>query len=192
MTQPPLPIRPDLKSCWLLDPNITFLNHGSFGAVPRLRDRRPGRVAAADRGGADRGLARRGTELIADAKRPSARGWGWRPDDFGLVTNATEGVNAVLRSLDLAPGDELLTTTHVYNAVRQAMQYAAGRAGATYREVDVPLPVSPADADRGRRPRRAWRRAPGCSSSTTSPRRRPSSSRSSGSWPGAPRRAWTC
>src|SRR5256885_4488974 len=64
-----------------------------------------------------------------------------RPDDFGLVTNATEGVNAVLRSLDFRPGDELLTTTHVYNAVRQAMKYVAARNGAVYREVDVPLPV---------------------------------------------------
>src|SRR5256885_8177677 len=65
-----------------------------------------------------------------------------RPDDFGLVTNATEGVNAVLRSLDFRPGEELLTTTHVYNAVRQAMKYVAGRSGAVYREVAVPLPVA--------------------------------------------------
>src|SRR5918998_934001 len=66
---------------------------------------------------------------------------GMRPDDFGLVTNATEGVNAVLRSLELRPGDELVTTSHVYNAVRQAMRYVAGRCGATYREIDLPLPV---------------------------------------------------
>jgi isopenicillin-N epimerase len=51
-------------------------------------------------------------------------------------------VNAVLRSLTLRPGDELLTTTHVYNAVRQAMRYVAGRTGAVYREVDLPLPAA--------------------------------------------------
>jgi isopenicillin-N epimerase len=57
------------------------------------------------------------------------------------VTNASEGINAVLRSLELRPADELVATTHVYNAVRQAMRYAASRAGAAYREVDVPLPA---------------------------------------------------
>jgi isopenicillin-N epimerase len=87
-------------------------------------------------------LARRGDELISAAKGAAGRWLGMRPEDFGLVTNATDGVNAVLRSVTLRPGDELLTTSHVYNAVRQAMKYVAGRAGATYREVDVPLPVS--------------------------------------------------
>ena len=64
--------------------------------------------------------------------------------DFGFVTNATEGVNAVLRSMPLRPEDELVTTNHVYHAVRQAMKYAAGRTGAGYREIDVPLPVESA------------------------------------------------
>ena len=69
-----------------------------------------------------------------------------RPGDFGLVTNATEGVNAVLHSLRFTAGDELLTTTHVYNAVRQAMKFTCARSGAGYREVDLPATVrSPAD-----------------------------------------------
>ena len=71
-------------------------------------------------------LARRGPELLAAAKRAVGSWLGMREEDFGFVTNATEGVNAVLRSLDLRPGDELLTTTHVYHAVRQAMRYVAG------------------------------------------------------------------
>ena len=68
-----------------------------------------------------------------------------RPEDFGFVGNATDGVNAVLRSMDLRAGDELLTTDHVYHAIRQAMRYVAGRAGATVRELPVPLPVESAD-----------------------------------------------
>jgi isopenicillin-N epimerase len=142
---PPAPFRAGIESEWLLEEGVDFLNHGSFGAVPRAvfdeqaewRRRVEARPVET--------LARRGDELIGVAKA-AVGGWlGMRPGDFGLVTNATEGVNAVLRSLDLKPGDELLTTTHVYNAVRQATKYVAGRAGGVYREVDVPLPVTGPD-----------------------------------------------
>ena len=139
---PPAPFRPGIESQWLLEEGVDFLNHGSFGAVPRAvfdeqtdwRRRVEARPVET--------LARRGDELIGFAKTAVGEWLGMRPEDFGLVTNATEGVNAVLRSLDLKPGDELLTTTHVYNAVRQAMKYVAGRSGGTYREIDVPLPVA--------------------------------------------------
>jgi isopenicillin-N epimerase len=67
-----------------------------------------------------------------------------RPEDFGFVTNATGGINAVLRSLRLDPGDELVTTTHVYNAIRQTMKFVAQRQGGTVHEVHVPLPVQSA------------------------------------------------
>lgn len=140
--QPPAPLRDGLRREWLLDERVTFLNHGSFGAAPR-------RVLEAQAEWRRRieaepveVLARRGPDLLADVKR-AVGGWlGMGEADFGFVTNATEGINAVLRSLDLMPGDELLTTTHVYNAVRQAMRYVAGRTGATCREVDVPVPVA--------------------------------------------------
>ncbi|MCA9292164.1 MAG: aminotransferase class V-fold PLP-dependent enzyme [Phycisphaerales bacterium] len=145
LDSPPEPLAADLASRWLLDPAITFLNHGSFGAVPRdvfdahtaLRleiERHP--VECIDRQRHERLLAAR-----------SAVGAfiGARPEDLGFVTNATGGVNAVLRSLALAPGDELLTTTHVYNAVRQTMRHIADVHGAGYREVHVPLPVRSAD-----------------------------------------------
>jgi isopenicillin-N epimerase len=138
---PPQPFRPGIAREWMLEEGVDFLNHGSFGAVPRVvfdeqtewRRRVEARPVET--------LARRGDELIGAAKQAAGAWLGMRPDDFGLVTNATEGVNAVLRSLTLRPGDELLTTTHVYNAVRQAMKYVGGRAGATYREVEVPLPL---------------------------------------------------
>ena len=139
---PPAPFRPGIAAEWMLEEHVDFLNHGSFGAVPRAvfdhqtewRRRVEARPVET--------LARRGDELTRSAKDAVGEWLGMQPDDFGLVTNATEGVNAVLRSLELRPGDELVTTTHVYNAVRQAMRYVAGRAGAVYREVEVPLPVS--------------------------------------------------
>lgn len=128
----------------MLEPGVDYLNHGSFGAVPRVvfdeqtEWRRRLEAAPVEV------IARRRPGLIDDAKRPVGRWLGMRPENFGLVTNATEGVNAVLRSLTFDRGDELLTTSHVYNAVRQAMRYVAGRSGAAYREVDVPLPVTSA------------------------------------------------
>ncbi|MDB5295708.1 MAG: Aminotransferase, partial [Phycisphaerales bacterium] len=142
---PPSPLESDLRSHWQLAPGVTFLNHGSFGAVPRA-------VAAAQDGWRRRVeaepvemLGRRWPALVAAAREPVAAFLGVAPSDLGFVSNATEGVNCVLRSLALSSDDELLTTTHVYHAVRQAMKFVCARSGATYREVDVPLPVGPAD-----------------------------------------------
>ena len=140
--QPPAPLREGLKGEWHLDARITFLNHGSFGAVPRRVLEEQAEWRRRIEAEPIELLARRGLELLAVAKR-AVGGWlGMREADFGFVTNATEGVNAVLRSLDLKPGDELLTTSHVYHAVRQAMRYVAGRTGASCREVEVPVPVA--------------------------------------------------
>jgi isopenicillin-N epimerase len=126
----------------MLQPDVTFLNHGSFGALPRAvfdeQERWRRRIEAEP----IELLGRRHPEMIEAAKRPLAELVRARPEEIGLVTNATEGVNAVLGSVRLRAGDELLTTTHVYNAVRMAMRSAAGRAGATYREVDVRTPVT--------------------------------------------------
>jgi isopenicillin-N epimerase len=125
----------------MLEEGVDFLNHGSFGAVPRVvfeaqtEWRRKIEAAPVEV------IARRRLELIDAAKEQVGRWLGMKPDDFGLVTNASEGVNAVLHSLRFSPGDELLTTNHVYNAVRQAMKFTCARSGAGYREVQVPMPV---------------------------------------------------
>lgn len=139
--QPPSPIRADLKSEWLLEPKVTFLNHGSFGAVPKCVFVEQTRWRLRIEAEPVEFLGRRAASLLADARKPIGDWLGMNPDDFGFVTNATEGVNAVLQSVPLRPEDELLTTNHVYHAVRQAMKHAARRAGASYREIDIPLPV---------------------------------------------------
>ena len=143
--RPPEPIAKDLASQWMLKPGLTFLNHGSFGAMPRAvldeQEQWRRRIEAEP----VEIIARRWPRLLDGVKQSVGALLGMRPEDFGLVTNATEGINAVLRSLELRPGDELLTTDHVYNAVRQAMKFAAGRSGGSYREVAVPMPVLSAD-----------------------------------------------
>jgi isopenicillin-N epimerase len=140
--EPPKPIAPGLRDQFFLDPNLTFLNHGSFGSVPRPvfevhNDwRRRIEIDPIDL------IVRQRPQLLEASKQAVAQFLGMNANDFGLVTNATEGINCVLRSLDFSPGDELLTTSHVYNAVRQAMKYVCRRSGAAYRELDIPLPVA--------------------------------------------------
>jgi isopenicillin-N epimerase len=133
-----------MKEHWLLDPNVTFLNHGSFGATPRavlavqaaLREeleREPVRF-----------LARELEPRIDAARAVLAEFLGAAPDDVAFVPNATAGVNAVLRSLDLDEHDELLVTSHEYNASRNALDFAAGLNTAKVVPVEIPFPIDSA------------------------------------------------
>lgn len=130
---------------WSLDADVAFLNHGSFGACPipvleaqtRLRDR-------LERGPVQF-LLRELDELATSARAETAAFVGVDRDDLVFVPNATTGVNTILRSLSFEPGDELLTTSHEYNACRNAMDFVAARAGARVVAVDVPFPVGSSD-----------------------------------------------
>lgn len=138
---PPTPLAAELRPLWQLRPDITFLNHGSFGAVPSavaaIADDWRRRIEAEP----IEMLGRRWRSLIDAAIAPVAAFLGADAASLGFVTNATEGVNCVLRSQRLSAGDEIVTTNHVYHAVRQAMKYTAKQSGASYREISVPLPV---------------------------------------------------
>jgi len=133
------PHPPDLE--WALDPSITFLNHGSFGACPlpvldaQASWRR--RMEAEPVGF----LARELEGLLAVARAELAEFVGAGPDDLAFVRNATTGVNTVLRSLRFAPGDELLVTDHAYNASINALRHAAARDGARVVFARLPFPV---------------------------------------------------
>jgi isopenicillin-N epimerase len=130
---------------WLLDPAVDFLNHGSFGATPRLVLE----AQAAWRDAMEREPVRfmvEAFEPALDAARAALAAFvGADADDLAFVTSATAGCNTVLRSLEVAPGDELLTTDHAYNAVRNAMQHVADRAGAQVVTVELPFPPAGPD-----------------------------------------------
>jgi isopenicillin-N epimerase len=138
---PPAPLLPNLRDQFMLAPSLKLLNHGSFGAVPRVVFDEHTLWRTRIENDPVEILARQSPKLIDAAKSAAGNSLGMNPADFGLVTNATEGINCVLRSRQFNSGDELLTTNHVYNAVRQAMKYVAQRAGAAYREIDILTPL---------------------------------------------------
>ncbi|MCB9546109.1 MAG: aminotransferase class V-fold PLP-dependent enzyme [Myxococcales bacterium] len=134
-----------LKDHWTLDPKTRFLNHGSFGACPRV-------VLDAQRRWQDQ-MERQPvrffmTELppLLDAARARVAALVDAPaEDLAFVTNATTGVNTVLRALRLGPGDALLATDHTYQACRRSLEFIAAQTGAALQIVAIPFPGTTAD-----------------------------------------------
>ena len=140
----------ELLPLWPLDPEATYLNHGTVGVVPirvaeaqqalRARiERHPSKFMLRDlwtfTGSAD------GPTLMRQAAAEVAAFVGARGDDLVFVDNTTTGVNAVLRSMSFAPGDELVVTDHIYGGLLTAVTYIARTTGATLRVVEVPYPA---------------------------------------------------
>jgi isopenicillin-N epimerase len=125
---------------WGIDWDFLTVNHGSFGATPKVvlaaqekwrrrLEAQPSRFMRAVLPDALRAAAARVAEFVgADGK------------NIAFVENATTGCNAVLRSLRLAPGDEVVVLSHVYGAVRNTVRYLTERAGARMVEAKVPFP----------------------------------------------------
>lgn len=130
---------------WVLDPDIIQLNHGSFGACPRpvlahqagLRDEMESNLT--------RFMIRRLIDLLAPVREELAAFVGSDPQDLVFVRNATSGINAVLRSFDLRPGDEVLVTDMEYGASRNTLDFVAERAGAEVVVAAVPFPIESED-----------------------------------------------
>ncbi len=132
----------NLARHWDLDPAWLHLNHGSFGACPRA-------VLAAQselRARLERdpvGFFIAELEPLWDeARRVLAEFVGAPANDIVFLPNATTAVSTVLRSLDFAPGDEILTTNHEYNACRNALDVVAARSGARVVTARIPFPVA--------------------------------------------------
>jgi isopenicillin-N epimerase len=130
-----------LRSHWSLDPEIVFLNHGSFGACPNavravqqaFRDqleREPARF-----------FTREAPPLLAAAREALGAFVGAPSDGIGLVANVSTAINAVLRSAKLPAGSEILITDHAYNATRNAVEYVARERGCDVVLAEIPFPI---------------------------------------------------
>jgi isopenicillin-N epimerase len=139
--QAPLP-----REFYLLDPEVVFLNHGSFGATPRIvfekyqwwqreLEHQPVQF-----------LGRRFDDLMQQARTALAGYVHTTPYNLVYVPNATTGLNIVARSLTLKPGDEILSTNHEYGALDRTWRFLTRKGGATYRQVPIPLPLTTPEA----------------------------------------------
>ncbi|MET8473582.1 aminotransferase class V-fold PLP-dependent enzyme [Streptomyces sp. NPDC006422] len=140
MSSHPLDAHP--LDAWALDPHVRHLNHGSFGAVPRvtldaLRELRTEMDANPCR------WFRALPERVALARAEIARYLRVSPEALALVPNASAGISTVLGSLDLPAGSEVLLTDHSYGAVTMGVRRAAERTGAHVRTLHVPLDATP-------------------------------------------------
>jgi isopenicillin-N epimerase len=132
----------DLKALFQLDPEITFLNHGSFGACPipvfqvyqdwqRKLERQPVEF-----------LGRQAPALLHEARAYLADYLGVQTDEVVYMSNPTTAANMVVRSLDLQPGDEILATDQEYGAMVRIWHFICQQTGARYVSLPIPLPVS--------------------------------------------------
>lgn len=133
-----------MKQHFLLDPAITFLNHGSYGAVPRPVFETWQRWQAEVERNPVLFLGRRSALALRAARERLGAYLGASADDLVFVPNATTGVNAVLKSLPLRVGEEVLTTDLEYGACLATAAQVCAAAGATLRKVSVSLPLSDA------------------------------------------------
>jgi isopenicillin-N epimerase len=132
---------------WILDPDVAYLNHGAFGACPRpvLEAQQRWRVQL--EANPNRFFLETYVPALDAARVALAAFLGADPAGLVFVRNATEGVNAVVRSLEpeLGAGDELLVTDHAYNACRNALDVTAERTGAGVVVAHVPFPIGSPD-----------------------------------------------
>jgi isopenicillin-N epimerase len=136
-------VRPqNLRDEFLLDPEIVFLNHGSFGACPRdvfaryqewqlELERHPVEF-----------LGRRLPGLLAEARAALGAYVNADPDDLVFVQNATAGVNLAAWALALQPGDEVLSTSLEYGALDLAWEHISRHGPASYIRMPVTVPLA--------------------------------------------------
>lgn len=126
---------------WRLEPDILYLNHGGYGApaltVSRAAETWRQRTEANPTRFFEEALGpeiRRNADLLALFL--NAKG-----HDLVFVDNVTAGINAVLRSLVMIPGDEIVATSHLYQSSRRTLEFVCERAGARLVLADIPYPV---------------------------------------------------
>jgi len=135
----------NLRDFFLLDPSIIFLNHGSFGACPKSvmqayqewqyrLERQPVSF-----------LGRELTAFDQQARQALGEYLHTAADNLVFIPNATHGVNIIARSVELKPGDEILSTNHEYGACDYTWEFICQKTGATYIRQNIALPARSSD-----------------------------------------------
>lgn len=134
----------NLDAFFLLRPDVTFLNHGSFGACPRpvFEEYQRWQLQLESQPVAFLDPARGLSGWMRDARTALAATLGTSPDNIVGLTNATYALNIVAQSLALKPGDEILTTDHEYAALEKTWAYVCRTTGAVIKTVKIPLPLT--------------------------------------------------
>lgn len=130
-----------MKSQFLLDPNITFLNHGSFGACPKPIFEEYQRLQLELENEPVYFILKKQAEYLKIAKERLAKYIGCNANDFFFTPNPTFAVNTIMRSLDLKDGDEILSTNHEYGAMDRTWNFYCKKSGAKYIRQNISLPV---------------------------------------------------
>jgi isopenicillin-N epimerase len=136
----------NFKELFLLNPDIAFFNHGSFGACPKPVFEAYQQWQRELEWNPVDFLGRRRVQLIDDARARLAEYLRVPVDNLIFVVNATQGVNTVARSLSLQPGDEILTTNHEYGAINNTWRYVCKHTGAKFVDLHITLPVTTSEA----------------------------------------------
>lgn len=140
-----LPSRGGLGEHWQLEDGTVFLNHGSFGACPKAVLQTQNEFRAMLEREPIRFMVKELEPLLDQARFALAAFVHADPEGLAFVTNATTGVNAVMRNLRLSAGDELLTNNHEYNACNNALRFEAERTGARVVVAEIPFPIRDED-----------------------------------------------
>jgi isopenicillin-N epimerase len=133
----------EVRELWLLDPEVAHCNHGSFGAIPAPVLAAQDKIRRQMAINPMRWFARELPDLVAAARTEVAAFLGADADDLAFVSNVSAGVSAVTQSLQLSPGDEVLSSDHAYGAVTYALDRLCARTGA--RRVVTSIPYQSSD-----------------------------------------------
>jgi len=130
-----------MKSVFLLDNKITFLNHGSFGACPKPIFEEFQQLQLELEQEPVNFIQKKLPVYLKEAKKPLSKFIGCDAEDFFFTPNPTFAVNTIMRSLNLQKGDEILTTNHEYGAMDRTWNFYCKKSGAKYIRQEISLPI---------------------------------------------------
>lgn len=131
-----------MKSHFHLNPEITFLNHGSFGACPKPIFEEYQRFQLELENEPVYFIQKKSAVCLKTARESLAKFVGCNAQDLFFTPNPTFAVNTIMRSLKLQAGDEILTTNHEYGAMDRTWHFYCKKSGSKYIRQEISLPIT--------------------------------------------------